>query len=129
MDSLALPPEGYYYATVLTRVTDAASTALEFIDLGPQKAPYPRRNVSLYDADINQTLDPAITLFPPSILAASERVQIDTIAGASLSTDQPFRLYREVRVTLEAKQGIDLPSSTVIIAATFPEPSVKPPED
>lgn len=124
--SLALPPKGYYYATVLTR-KDANNVFLAPIVLGPQKAPYPRRSVSLMDADVNPNLDPVVAEFPPSILAASERVKIDTISGAAIVPEQPFRFYQEIHVTLEAKAGIAAPSPDVILAATFPARAAKPP--
>lgn len=127
--ALSLPPKGYYYATVLTRLPDAAATDLQSIVLGPQKAPYPRRTVSLFDADINPDLDPVVVELPPSIQAASERVRIDTIAGASLATEQPFRLYRQVIVSLEPKQGVSTYSGSVVLAATLPDVVVKPPEE
>ena len=133
--ALSLPPEGYYYATVLTRLVPRPGVADSFdlmsIQLGPQKAPYPRRDVSLEDADINPDIDPVVTLFPPSILAASDRVRIDTVPNAVLAgaEDQPFRRYQAVLVTLETKQGVDTPSATVILAAGFPAPASIPPED
>ena len=130
--ALALPPKGYYYATVLTRGVPRAgapdSTDIVSIQLGPQKAPYPRRTVSLFDADV-QDVDPVVSHFPPSILAAGDRVSIDTMPSAILTgaESQPYRGYRLVNVTLETKQGADTPSQSVILTAAFPEPSSKPP--
>lgn len=120
--SLALPPEGYYYATALLRENAiAGGVDTTFFDLGPQKAPFPRRDVSLRDADVDQTIDETILTFPPSIRAASERVRIDTIPNAMLDASQPFLNFKDVRVTLEAKAGIAAPSPTVILLANFPE--------
>lgn len=128
--ALALPPKGYYYATVVTRDIPAAGNTFtrDTIDLGPQKAPYPRRNVSLRDADINPNLDPVVLEFPPSILAASERVRVDTI-GAVADPSQPFRYYQNVWVTLETKAGIADASPSVILTSTFPENVARPPVD
>ena len=128
---LALPPEGYYYATALRREQGATGGPIDtaFFSLGPQKAPYPRRHISLENADVDQTIDETILSFPPSIRAASERVQIDTIPNAKLEGDLPFLGFRDVRVTLEAKAGIDAPSPTVILLASFPDIVSRPPQD
>lgn len=130
--ALSRPPEGFYYATVLGRqVPVADSLEARFINLGPQKAPFPRRGVSLFDADIDASIDDVVLTDPPSIAAASERVRIDTVANGVLAgaESQPFRLYNNVFVTLEAKQGVAATSQSVVLAAAFPEIVSVPPEN
>lgn len=125
--ALALPPKGYYYATAVIRDLTEGGIR-DTIDLGPQKAPYPRRNVSLRDADINPNLDPVVAEVPPAILAAGDRIKLDTLNAIAVP-EQPFRLYRNVWVTLEAKAGIADVSPSVILTSTFPDIVSKPPAD
>jgi hypothetical protein len=127
--ALSLPPEGYYYATVLTRGIDTGTEIeTEEIFLGPQRAPYPDRGVSLFDADIDPDLHRVVLESPPSIEAASERVAIDTIA-TGVPAEQPFRLFQNVIVSLEPKQGVPTFSKSIILTATFPDIVAEPPQD
>ena len=133
--ALTRPPKGYFYATVLRRTVPTPTTAnpdsveIQAVYLGPQKAPYPHRDISLLDADVDNTAGGVVVVSPPSITAASERVQIDTVTGAVLpnSGTQPFMLYRNVEVTLEPKRGIEAPSQTVILSAALPDVVTKAP--
>jgi len=128
--ALALPPKGYYYATAVTRDIETAANVfqLDTIDLGAQKAPFPRRGTSLRDADIDPNLDPVVTEVPPAILAASERVKLSDISAVG-DDDQPFLFYRNVLVTLEAKAGVAEISPSTILLAAFPGFLVLPPTD
>ena len=123
--ALSLPPKGYYYATVLTRGIEGGT---EELFIGPQRAPYPDRGVSLYDADIDPNLHRVVLESPPSIEAASERLAIDTIATGVVA-EQPFRLFQNVIVSLEPKQGVPTFSKSIILTATFPSIVAEPPQD
>ena len=123
--ALSLPPEGYYYATVLTR---EENDVLEELFLGPQRAPYPDRGVSLENADIDPNLHRVVLESPPSIEAASERVAIDTILSG-VPAEQPFRFFQNIIVSLEPKQGLDTFSKSVVLTAIFPAVVAEPPED
>ena len=119
--TLAVPPMGYYYATYLIKFVPPGSTNGDTLFLGDLTSPYPRRNLSLYNADSVNT-DPAVVVasipaFPQNreILAGSTRISADTIAhlpSAVCSTNDPgdnrpcpYKGFTEVRLTLESKNA------------------------
>jgi hypothetical protein len=116
--SLMRPPVGYYYAGVLIKA-DAANKQVDSLDLGPQTAPLPRRNISLIDADVSIP-DAVVQTTPPSIVAAANRVSVDTIAGFEGNTT-PFRGYALAYVTLESKYGVPKAASpTIVLSGVIP---------
>ena len=116
--SLARPPVGYFYAASLIQRDSTTNAPTDTLYLGPQTAPYPRRGVSLLDADIARP-DPVVQDVPPSILAAASRVVADTVAG--LSGDRPYKGFAEVRITLESKYGIaNMIAPTIAVSGTIP---------
>jgi hypothetical protein len=116
--SLMRPPVGYYYAGVLIK-QDATNKPVDTLDLGPQTAPLPRRNVSLIDADVSIP-DGVVQATPPSIVAAANRVGVDTIAGFEGNTT-PFRGFALAYVTLESKYGVpNSPAPTIVLSGTIP---------
>lgn len=116
--SLMRPPVGYYYAGVLIKA-DAANKQVDSLDLGPQTAPLPRRNISLIDADVSIP-DAVVQTTPPSIVAAANRVSVDTIAGFEGNTT-PFLGYALAYVTLESKYGVPKAASpTIVLSGVIP---------
>jgi hypothetical protein len=124
--ALVRPPVGYYYEThIVARdggVVDEASS----ISLGAQTAPAPRRNVSLFDADVN-VVDEVV--LARSIRAAANRVSVDTLdARAGAPEGFPFAGLSEIVVTLEAKAGRpEVRSPTIVLAGTTPIEVSTPP--
>jgi hypothetical protein len=116
--SLMRPPIGYYYAGVIIK-QNAANNPVDSLDLGPQTAPLPRRNISLIDADVSIP-DAVVQVTPPSIVAAANRVGIDTIPGFEASAT-PFLGYAVAYVTLESKYGVpNSAAPSIILSGTIP---------
>jgi hypothetical protein len=116
--SLMRPPVGYYYAGALIK-RDTTGRITDTLNLGPQTAPAPRRNVSLRDADVNADLDPVIQTRPQSIIAASSRLSADTVPR--LSGAFPFARFVDAYVTLESKYGAEsLISPSVVLQGNIP---------
>jgi hypothetical protein len=55
-------------------------------------------------------------------------VAIDTIA-TGVPAEQPFRLFQNIIVSLEPKQGEPSFSKSIILTATFPSVVAEPPQD
>jgi hypothetical protein len=117
--SLTRPPQGYFLAAYAVK-RDADNNIVDTLYLGPQTSPFPRRDISLRDADV-QIVDPLVqTTIPPQILAASVRVDADTVAG--LSGPEPYLGVSEVYVTLESKNAVDSRMGpAILLRATAPE--------
>lgn len=116
--SLRRPPIGYFYAGVVIK-RDAANRAVDTLQLGPQTAPLPRRNVSLMDADV-AIPDPVVQTTPPSIVAAANRVSVDTVSRFAAEAN-PFRGFTDAYVTLESKYGVpNAAAPTIILAGVVP---------
>ena len=117
--SLARPPVGYYYSAAVVQRDSASNSPMDTLDLGAQTAPYPRRGVSLFDADIG-TPDPVVQTAPPSIAAAASRIVADTVPALA-SRDRPFKGFAEVRITLESKYGRpDVIAPPIIVSGVVP---------
>jgi hypothetical protein len=117
--SLARPPVGYYYSAALVRRDSATNTPTDTLDLGAQTAPWPRRTVSLFDADV-ATPDPVVQLAPPSIAAAASRLVADTVPALVLEA-HPYVGFAEARITLESKYGRpDVMAPTIVVSGTVP---------
>jgi hypothetical protein len=117
--SLARPPVGYYYAAALVKRDSTTNAATDTLDLGAQTAPWPRRAVSLIDADVSVP-DPVVQVAPPSIAAAASRIVADTVQGLVLES-HPYKGFAEVRITLESKYGrADVMAPTVVVSGTVP---------
>lgn len=119
--SLARPPRGYFYATTLvTRADGETFNNADTIVIGPQTAPFPDRDVSLFNADIEQVHPVVQVEFPnPQIFAAQTRVDGNTQAGLA-GGNNPFRRVALVWVTLESKFGTDAASPAIILAGAAP---------
>ncbi len=119
--SLSRPPVGYYYATALVTREDGDNfNNVDTIPLGPQTAPYPRRNVSLFNADIEKVDEVVQVVLPnPQIFAAQTRIDGDDVPGLA-TTGNPFRGVALVLVTLESKFGTDAVSPATILAGAAP---------
>ena len=99
--SLSRPPKGYFYAMWAIKAAVGAEPG-DTVYLGPQRSPFPNRDISHFDADISIP-DPAQVLTnPPSILAGSVRVSADTLG---LPANFPWKGFTEIWVTLEPKAG------------------------
>src|SRR5688500_10790499 len=109
--ALARPPRGYFYATALvTREDDDNFNNLDTIPLGAQTAPYPDRDVSLFNADVEQVHPVVQVALPnPQIFAAQARVDGDTIPGLP-GAGNPFRGVALILITLENKFGTEATS-------------------
>ncbi|MFN2398037.1 MAG: hypothetical protein ABR543_05245 [Gemmatimonadaceae bacterium] len=122
--ALTRPPIGYYYATYVIK-RDSAGKAIDTLVLGAQTAPFPNRSQSLRDADVS-LISGIVIDAPPSILAAANRVDADTIprlAGAN-----PYRGFTELILTLENKAGDDATASpAIVLVATVPGIVTRPP--
>ena len=109
---------GYYYARYLIKLDDK-NKPVDTLDLGAQTAPYPRRNVSLREADVSVP-DPVVQTTPPSIQAAANRVSVDTVARFKGMT-KPFSGFAFGYVTLESKYGREgVAAPTIVLAGTVP---------
>ena len=98
--TLARPPLGFYYAIYLHGPLYLTSDTLFVGDL---RSPWPRRELSLFNADTLIT-DPEVVLaVPPSILAGAIRISGDTLG---MPANFPYAGYAFVRLNLEAKMGI-----------------------
>jgi len=113
--SLARPPIGYFYAVAVVK-RDTLGAALDTLFVGAQTAPFPRRQVSLIDADV-RVVDPVVLVTPPSILAAAIRVDA-RVPSAGLPGANPFAGFQDILVTLETKQGVEAASPTIILSGT-----------
>lgn len=118
--SLSRPPRGYFYAThLITREDGETFYNLDTISLGPQTAPFPDRDVSLFNADIQQVHPVVQTAMPnPQIFAAQARVDGDTLSGRP--SGNPFRGVALILVTLENKFGIEAVSPVTILIGSGP---------
>lgn len=117
--SLARPPVGYYYAAALVQRDSASNSPMDTLDLGAQTAPYPRRGISLFDADV-ATPDVVVQSAPPSIAAAASRLVADTVPALA-SREKPYKGYAEARITLESKFGRpDVMAPTIVVSGTVP---------
>lgn len=119
--SLARPPRGYFYATYLvTRADNDNFNNIDTIPLGPQTAPFPDRDVSLFNADIQQVHPVVQAALPnPQIFAAQTRVDGDTVSALA-GTGNPFRGVALILVTLENKFGTDAASPATILLGAAP---------
>jgi hypothetical protein len=109
--ALARPPVGYYYATWAVRRDDSGNP-VDTLTLGEQTAPFPDRDVSLRNADIDD-VHPVVLDFPMEILAAASRIE--------LSGADPFIGYENLWVTLENKLGAeDQAAPTIVLSGVLP---------
>ena len=110
--SLARPPIGYYYGAFLVNA-DASDT----LYLGELTAPFPRRNISLRDADAS-VVDPVVQTNPPLITTAS--ILFDG-SKAGLTGTLPYEGWTNFFIALIAKQGVqgELPPN-VVTSGTLP---------
>lgn len=114
--ALARPPVGYYYATALIK-RDDDGVVTDTLFLGAQTAPYPRRTISLREADVSQP-DPVVLVDPPTILAAANRL---LASEAGLTGTLPFAGFADVVVSLEAKAGLeDTLAPSFVLTAPVP---------
>jgi hypothetical protein len=124
--SLFRPPIGYYYDAVVIKPAVAATdddpaVPGDTLLLGAQTAPFPDRDVSLRDADVNDDLHPVVQETPRILVAASSRVDTDTIPELADETF-PFLGFTTVRVTLKNKAANpNVASPVIILSATLPE--------
>lgn len=119
--ALALPPRGYFYAThLVTREDGDNFNNLDTIPIGPQTAPFPDRDVSLYNADVEQ-VHPVVQVARPNpqIFAAQARVDGDELPGLA-GSGNPFRGVALILVTLESKFGTEAASPVIILAGGAP---------
>ena len=114
--SMSRPPRGYYYAFYALKRVPVQTTGWDTVYLGRQTSPYPRRNLSQYDADITNTDPLVVTDIPWAIGAGSLRISADTFPGllnpggvdapaACNLYGCPFLAYTEVWLTLQSKSG------------------------
>lgn len=98
--TLARPPIGYYYAVwAFGELYKPGDTLF----VGDLRSPWPRRQLSLYDADSIIT-DPEVVLdVPPSIAAGAVRISGDTLG---FPASFPYQGFALVRLTIEPKAGI-----------------------
>ena len=117
--SLARPPMGYYYGAFLVNA-DGTDT----LYLGELTAPFPRRNISLRDADAS-VVDPVVQTNPPLIATAS--LLFDG-SKAGLTGTLPYENLTNFYISLLAKAGKtgELPPN-VITSATLPDIVTTPP--
>jgi hypothetical protein len=98
--TLARPPLGWYYAMYIHGPLYVTSDTLF---LGDLRSPWPRRELSLFNADTLIT-DPEVVLaVPPSILAGAIRISGDTLG---MPASFPYAGYAFIRLNLESKMGI-----------------------
>lgn len=101
--NLTRPPLGYYYAVFAERLDSATNMPTDTIYLG-ELTSAAQRSISLRNAD-SIIVDPRVQIAsPPSILAASNRVEA---ADVGLTGPNPYRHFARVYVTLESKNASD----------------------
>ncbi|MBC7790971.1 MAG: hypothetical protein H7Z74_13575 [Anaerolineae bacterium] len=118
--SLTRPPLGYYYAAFAVK-GDSTRTPIDTVYLGEFTAPFPRRNLSLFNAD-SLIVDPLVQpAGQRAVLAASIRIDADTVSGLG-SGSNPFLGFTEVFVTLESKNKVpDRLGPAIILRAALPD--------
>lgn len=123
--ALARPPVGYYYAAYIVGNDAETGATTDTLYLGELTAPYPRRNVSLRDADVNASLDPVVSTRPPVLTAASVRFDGTT---KGLKAPLPYEGFTNLIVALQAKLGAtgELPPNMILVG-TLPEKATVPP--
>lgn len=116
---IARPPVGYYYGAFLVKGDES-----DTLYLGELTAPFPRRNVSLRDADVS-IVDPVVETSPPVLHYAS--ILFDG-TKANLKMPLPYQGLDNFFISLIAKQGVqgELPPN-VVTAATLPDIVTTPP--
>lgn len=99
--NLTRPPLGYYYAVYAERQDSATNVPTDTLFLG-ELASAADRSISLRNAD-SLVVDSRVQLVsPPSILAASNRVDASEVG---LPSTRSFRDFARVLVTLESKNS------------------------
>lgn len=118
--SLTRPPLGYYYAAFAVK-GDSAKAPIDTLYLGAFTAPFPRRNLSLFNAD-SVIVDPLVQPEGQrAVLAASVRLDADTVSTLG-SQSNPFLGFTEVFVTLESKNKVpDRLGPVIILRAALPD--------
>lgn len=117
--SLSRPPLGYYYAAYVVKSDDVTNLPVDTVYLGPITAPFPNREVSLRHADsVLVAPEVQVLVIPPNlagswpnpspsaILAASTRVDADTVA-ALMGAAGAFQGVSQVFITLESKNAAE----------------------
>ncbi len=124
--NLYRPPVGFYYAAWAIRFDTLGFQQLDnSVYLGRATTPFPDRQ-SLYDAD-SIIVDPEYVLDNPRvIIAQGHRVISDTIASLSSRTENFWRDFGRVIVTLENKAAAEgvRPGPAIILSGVLP-PSVR----
>jgi len=89
--------------------------------LGEFTAPFPRRNLSLFNAD-SVIVDPLVQPEGQgAVLAASIRIDADTVSGLG-SQANPFLGFTEIFVTLESKNKVpDRLGPVIVLRASLPD--------
>ena len=118
--SLTRPPLGYYYAGFAVK-GDSAKAPIDTVYLGEFTAPFPRRNLSLFNAD-SVIVDPLVQpAGQRAVLAASIRLDADTVAGLGPQSN-PFLGFTEVFVTLESKNKVpNRLGPVIVLRAALPD--------
>ncbi len=118
--SLTRPPLGYYYAAFAVK-GDSARVPIDTVYLGEFTAPFPRRNLSLFNAD-SLIIDPLVQPEGQrAVLAASIRIDADTVSGLGALAN-PFQGFTEVFVTLESKNKVpDRLGPVIVLRAALPD--------
>ncbi|MEJ7810282.1 MAG: hypothetical protein WKG32_07695 [Gemmatimonadaceae bacterium] len=140
--SLPRPPLGFYYATYALK-RDSVNAAIDTIFLGAQHSPYPRRNISLIDADSVQA-DPEAQVdvipsnypgswarpSPRAILFASTRASSDTIAALVDPKGKKFAGIAQIFVSLESKNALQgRLGPAIVFRADLPNIVRNPPQN
>jgi hypothetical protein len=124
--NLFRPPLGFYYAAWAIRFDTLGFQRLNnSVYLGRSTTPFPDRQ-SLYNVD-SVIVDPRYVLDNPRvILAMSNRVISDTIAALSSRTENFWRDFGRVIVTLENKAAAEgvRPGPAIVLSGVLP-PSVR----
>ena len=131
---LARPPKGYYYETFLVKREDnIVFNAIDTISVGPQTAPAPRRNLSLYSADSTDIA--GIVQNPPGfpalqlIYAAASRINcsggtctnsLGNPVPRLAATGNAYRKVANIYISLEHKLGTPLMSPAIILNGIAP---------
>ncbi len=100
---------------------DSARVPIDTVYLGEFTAPFPRRNLSLFNAD-SLIIDPLVQPEGQrAVLAASIRIDADTVSGLGALAN-PFQGFTEVFVTLESKNKVpDRLGPVIILRAALPD--------
>jgi hypothetical protein len=125
--SLSRPPKGYFYGVYGVK-RNAQNLPIDTIYFGPLRSPFPRRDLSLREAD-SVVVDPLIQPssaqfangFSPSIIAGGVYVHSKDVTETASATTNPYAGIAQILLSLESKHKTDARlGPSIILTADLP---------